>query len=110
AALTPPVLRALAVRLAHGGGRAPGDTPPGGVSGALVVSSVNRGPADLTLAGGTAVFTAGFPALSGVHLASLGVHGLGETITVALTTDPDRVDADHLGRMLETALRRTVEA
>lgn len=109
AAVTPPVLRALAARLTHADKQGPGARPAGLVAGALVVSSVNRGPSDVLLAGAPAVFTAGFPALSGVHLASVGVHGLGDTVTVSLTTDPDRVDADGLLRVLNAGLGRTVE-
>ena len=39
-------------------------TGPDTVTGVTVVSTVNRGPADLALAGGRVRFTTGFPALS----------------------------------------------
>lgn len=91
AAVTPPVLRALAARLQA---QAP---PPAEVAGLAVVSSVYRGPADLTLGGGAVLFTAGFPALSAVHGLTVGVHGLGETVTLSLTSSPAVVpDADRL--------------
>ena len=110
AAITPPVLRALAARLTHHGPQAPGAAPSGAVLGAVVVSSVNRGPADLTLAGGPVLFTAGFPALSSVHIASVGVHGLGDTVTVSVTTDPKILVTERLIGLSRAALQRTVEA
>lgn len=80
----PAVLRAFGVRAA------PRDTPAR-VAGAAVVSSVNRGPADLTLAGGRVLFTAGFPALSAAHALTIGVHGIGDAVTVSVTTSPSVV-------------------
>ncbi|WP_420039205.1 hypothetical protein [Gordonia sp. MP11Mi] len=90
AGAAPAVLAAVAVRL---GADAP---PPAAVSGWTVVSSVNRGPADLTFAGGRVLLTAGFPALSCVHSLTHGVHGIGDTVTVSvcaggtIATDVDR--------------------
>ncbi len=78
------MLRAFGVRAA------PRDTPAR-VAGAAVVSSVNRGPADLTLAGGRVLFTAGFPALSAAHALTIGVHGIGDAVTVSVTTSPSVV-------------------
>ena len=78
AALAPAVLDALAVRLAA---QAP---LPDRVAGTTVVSSVNRGAADLTLLGGRVLFTAGFPALSSVHGLTHGVHGIGDRVTVSI--------------------------
>lgn len=99
AAVTPAVLRALAVRLAAGGGA------PGAVAGAALVSSVNRGPADLTLAGGRVLFTAGFPALSAAHATTIGVHGIGDTVTVSVTWSPSAVpDADRFVALLRAGL------
>ncbi|SIS03272.1 WS/DGAT domain-containing protein [Williamsia sterculiae] len=57
---------------------------PHTVTGHTVVSSVNRGVADLTLAGAPVAFTAGFPALSPVQSLTHGVHGLGDTVTVSV--------------------------
>ncbi|WP_448221616.1 WS/DGAT domain-containing protein [Gordonia iterans] len=85
AEITPPVLRALAARLSATG------EAPSYVAGATVVSSVNRGPADLTLDGGEVLFTAGFPALSAAHAMTIGLHGLGSTVTISVTSDPDAV-------------------
>lgn len=98
AAATPAVLRALAVRLT------PTDVAPAAVVGATVVSSVHRGPADLTLAGGAVLFTAGFPALSAAHAMTIGVHAIGGVVAVSITTDPDAVDADCLVPLLAAAL------
>ncbi|WP_344782497.1 hypothetical protein [Gordonia caeni] len=102
AAVTPPVLRAFAARVAA---NAPA---PDRVTGVTVVSSVNRGPADFRLAGGDVLFTAGFPALSAVHAMTIGVHGLGGTVTISVTTDPAAVDADRFVRVLRSALGRSV--
>ncbi|WP_051198432.1 WS/DGAT domain-containing protein [Gordonia shandongensis] len=77
-ARTPPVLAAAAARLAA---QAPA---PSTVSGATVVSSVDRGPADLTLEGAPVAFTAGFPALSSAHDLTHGVHGIGDVVTVSV--------------------------
>ncbi|ALG86639.1 hypothetical protein ACH46_05775 [Gordonia phthalatica] len=77
-ALAPAVLDALAVRLAE---QAP---LPDRVAGTTVVSSVNRGPADLTLSGRPVLFTAGFPALSPVHGLTHGIHGIGDRVTVSI--------------------------
>ncbi|WP_440713707.1 hypothetical protein [Gordonia sp. FQ] len=97
--LAPPVLRALAARLTAA---APA---PERVAGATVVSSVHRGPADLTLGGGTVLFTAGFPALSAAHALTVGVHGIGDAVTLSFTTSPDVVeDADRLIGLVRTAI------
>ena len=102
AAVAAPVLRAFAARVAAS---APA---PERVTGVTVVSSVNRGPADLRLAGGDVLFSAGFPALSAAHAMTIGLHGLGGTVTVSVTTDPATVDADRFVGMLRSALGRSV--
>lgn len=61
---------------------------PTRMTGTTVVSSVDRGPADLTLGGGVVRCTAGFPALSPSQGITHGVHGIGDTITVSITTSP----------------------
>ncbi|MFM9376773.1 hypothetical protein [Gordonia sp. VNK21] len=99
AAWTPAPLAALGIRL---GAAAP---PPATVTGAAVVSSVDRGPADLTLCGGEVLFTAGFPAVSAAHALTLGVHGIGDAVTLAITCDPIRTaGADRLNSLLWEAL------
>lgn len=70
------------------------------VSGHTVVSSVNRGPADLTFGGHPVVLTAGYPELSPMMGLTHGVHGIGEAVAVSINADPAVVDADdYLGRL-----------
>lgn len=64
------------------------DTRPETVTGVTVVSSVNRGAADVDLDGGEVLFTTGFPALSPVQGLTHGVHGIGNRIAVSVTTSP----------------------
>ncbi|MEE3852784.1 WS/DGAT domain-containing protein [Gordonia sp. LSe1-13] len=61
---------------------------PDRVTGVTVVSSVNRGNADLRLGGGRVLFTSGFPALSPAQGLTHGVHGIGDTVAISLTTSP----------------------
>ena len=81
-------------------------TRPATVTGVTVVSSVNRGAADLTLAGGQVLFTTGFPALSPAQGLTHGVHGIGQAVTISVTTSPEIVDADTYLGMLRRALGR----
>ena len=70
------------------------------VSGNTVVSSVNRGPADLSFGGCPVRFTAGFPALSPMQSLTHGVHGIGGTVAVSVHADPVNVDVDdYLARL-----------
>ena len=70
------------------------------VSGNTVVSSVNRGPADLSFGGCPVRFTAGFPALSPMQSLTHGVHGIGSTVAVSVHADPVNVDVDdYLARL-----------
>ncbi|MCW3471893.1 WS/DGAT domain-containing protein [Rhodococcus pyridinivorans] len=71
---------------------------PPTVTGNTVVSSVYRGPADLELGGGRVRFTSGFPGLSPVQALTHGVHGIGDTVTLSVTTSPDVLDAAGLAR------------
>lgn len=81
------------------------DVRPESMAGATVVSSVNRGPADLRLLGGKSVFTAGFPALSPAMGLTHGVHGLGETVTVSVTSSRTAVpEPDVYAELLTEAL------
>ncbi|MDF3283758.1 hypothetical protein [Gordonia sp. N1V] len=99
---TPAPLRILGARQA---GAAP---LPERIDGISVVSSVDRGPADLTLGGGSrSVITAGFPALSPVHGLNHGVHGLGARVTLSVIAAPRRCpDIDRYLALLTDALRR----
>ncbi|MGV9713569.1 wax ester/triacylglycerol synthase domain-containing protein [Gordonia sp. NPDC003424] len=92
--------------LTHWGvGRFDVEERPETMIGVTVVSSVHRGPADLTLAGGKVLCTAGFPALSPAQGLTHGVHGIGDTVTLSVTTSPDimsgsEVDA-YVARLIE---------
>ncbi|WP_084523699.1 wax ester/triacylglycerol synthase domain-containing protein [Nocardia inohanensis] len=84
---------------------------PERVSGHTVVSSVHRGPADLTFGGGAVRFTAGFPAIGSVMHLTHGIHGLGDTVTLSLHADPAVVpDLDAYAALLDAALRETATA
>ncbi len=76
------------------------------VTGNTVVSSVNRGAADLAFGTCPVVVTAGYPALSPMMGLTHGVHGIGDTVAVsvhAAESAVDDIDA-YVGR-LEQALR-----
>jgi hypothetical protein len=62
------------------------------VTGNTVVSSVNRGAADLQLGGAPVVLTAGYPALSPMMGLTHGVHGIGDTIAVSVHAAESAVD------------------
>lgn len=73
--------------LAHWGAKQFDPTrPPQRMTGVTVVSSVHRGAADLTLAGQPVLFTAGFPALSPAQGLTHGVHGIGDTVAISVTS------------------------
>ncbi|MGV9482077.1 WS/DGAT domain-containing protein [Gordonia aichiensis] len=61
---------------------------PERVTGVTVVSSVNRGADDLALDGRPVLATTGFPALSPAQGLTHGVHGIGDRVTISLTTAP----------------------
>ncbi|MEI6254933.1 MAG: WS/DGAT domain-containing protein, partial [Mycobacteriaceae bacterium] len=70
------------------------------VSGHTVVSSVNRGPADLTFGGRRVVLTAGYPALSPMMSLTHGIHGIGDVVAVSVHADASVVDVDgYLDRL-----------
>ncbi|WP_083742968.1 WS/DGAT domain-containing protein [Rhodococcus sp. MTM3W5.2] len=78
---------------------------PDTVTGNTVVSSVDRGPADLSLGGGPVRFTAGFPALSQFMGLTHGVHGIGDTVTIGVSTSPSVLaDLDAYETMLHEAI------
>ncbi len=72
----------------------PAARPPA-VSGHTVVSSVNRGAADLMFGGKRVLMTAGYPALSPMMGLTHGVHGIGDTVAVSVHADPSVIDVDH---------------
>lgn len=84
---------------------------PETMAGATVLSSVHRGPSDLALLGGRSVFTAGFPALSPAMGLTHGVHGLGDAVTVSITSSRTAVpDADAYADLLASALDEVAQA
>jgi hypothetical protein len=75
------------------------------VTGNTVVSSVNRGPADLRFGGLPVVLTAGYPALSPMMGLTHGVHGIGDTIAISVHAADSAVDdVDAYVERLEGAL------
>ncbi len=74
------------------------------VTGNTVVSSVNRGPADLTFGGCPVILTAGFPALSPMMSLTHGVHGIGDRIAISIHADAGNVDVDEYTARLRSAL------
>lgn len=87
----------------------PLDTVPDRISGHTVLSSVDRGPGDLAVAGGRVRFTAGFPALGAVMHLTHGLHGLGSSITLSIHADSRAVpDVDDYARLLREAIREAV--
>jgi hypothetical protein len=84
---------------------------PDEVTGNTVVSSVDRGTADLTLGGGAVRFTAGFPALSAFMGLTHGVHGIGDRVTISVATSPAVVpDTDRYEQFLRDAVREVSAA
>jgi hypothetical protein len=79
---------------------------PDTVTGNTVVSSVDRGAADLVFAGGRVVLTAGFPALSPVQTVTHGVHGIGDRVAMSVCSSPTGLpDPDGYADRLAAALR-----
>jgi len=74
------------------------------VTGHTVVSSINRGPADLSFGGCPVVLTAGYPALSPMMGLTHGVHGIGGRVALSVHADPSIVDLDDYADRLANAL------
>ena len=75
------------------------------VIGNTVVSSVNRGPADLRFGDAPVVVTAGYPALSPMMGLAHGVHGIGDTIAVSVHAAESAIgDVDEYVARLDAAL------
>lgn len=78
-------------------------------TGNTVVSSVNRGAADLAFGGAPVVVTAGYPALSPMMGLTHGVHGIGDTIAVSVQAAGSALGGgdglDAYLRRLDAALR-----
>ncbi len=75
------------------------------VTGNTVVSSINRGAADLSFGDAPVVVTAGYPALSPMMGLSHGVHGIGDTIAVSVHAAESAIgDVDEYVARLNAAL------
>ena len=75
------------------------------VTGNTVVSSVNRGPADLRFGELPVVLTAGNPGLSPMMGLTHGVHGIGDTIAISVYAAESAIgDVDAYVERLERAL------
>lgn len=78
---------------------------PAQVAGNTVVSSNNRGAADLSFGGARVVLTSTFPSLSPLIGLTHGVHGIGETIAIGVhAADSACSDIDGYMRLLDAAL------
>jgi hypothetical protein len=95
-----------AALLRWGAGRFDPGVRPARVSGHTVVSSVNRGRADLSFSGHRVVLTAGFPALSPMMGLTHGVHGIGDTVAISVHGASGAVDVDGYCDRLAHALGR----
>src|SRR6185437_13134928 len=81
------------------------DVRPAQVAGNTALSSVNRGPADLSFGGAPVVLTAGYPALSPLMGLTHGVHGIGDTVAISVHAAESAVpDVDSYLRLLDGAL------
>ncbi|OBI45864.1 WS/DGAT domain-containing protein [Mycobacterium sp. E796] len=81
------------------------DVRPPQVSGNTVVSSVNRGAADLSFGGARVVLTAGYPALSPAMGLTHGVHGIGDTVAISVHAAESAIpDIDEYVRLLDAVL------
>lgn len=71
------------------------------VTGNTVVSSVNRGPADLRIDDAPVVLTASYPALSPMMGLTHGVHGIGDTIAISVHAADSALTEDELDDYVE---------
>ncbi|MGE2689729.1 WS/DGAT domain-containing protein [Mycolicibacterium pulveris] len=75
------------------------------VTGNTVVSSVNRGAADLRFGAAPVALTAGYPALSPLMGVTHGVHGIGDTVAVSVHAAESAIgDVDAYVERLSAAL------
>lgn len=76
-------------------------TLPPTVMGHTVVSSVNRGPADLSFGGCPVIMTAGYPFLTPTIPLTHGVHGIGEMVAISVHTTTSVISdiEDYIDRL-----------
>lgn len=77
---------------------------PAAVTGHTVVTSVNRGAADLHFGAAPVLFTGGFPALSPMMSLVHGVHGIGDTVAFSMHAADSVGDVDEYVDRLDHAL------
>jgi len=96
--LVPAPVRRIAIRMVRT------DDRPDLVPANTIVSSVDRGNADLRFGGCPVMFTTSFPAL--VHISSLGhgVHTIGDALAVSVIASTPQVDLDDYLARLDAAL------
>ena len=82
------------------------DRRPAMVPAHTVVSSVDRGPADLSFGGCPVTFTMGFPALLPISSLVHGVHSIGDTVAFTVHASSPQVDVDDYMARLDAALPR----
>ncbi|OBI81711.1 WS/DGAT domain-containing protein [Mycobacterium sp. 1245805.9] len=81
------------------------DIRPTQVAGNTVLSSVNRGAADLSFGGARVALTAGYPALSPAMGLTHGVHGIGDTVAISVHAAESAIpDIDEYVRLLDAVL------
>lgn len=71
---------------------------PDRMTGNTVISSVNRGAADLDIAGSRSVRAVGFPALSPSMALTHGVYGLGSSVTIGICAGDAVLDEPSVDR------------
>ena len=76
-------------------------TLPPTVMGHTVVSSVNRGPADLSFGGCPVIMTAGYPFLTPTIPLTHGIHGIGEMVGISVFTTTSVISdiEDYIDRL-----------
>jgi hypothetical protein len=77
------------------------------VAGNTVVSSVNRGAADLRFGDAPVALTAGYPALSPAMGLTHGVHGIGDTVAISVHASESALPGagiDEYVQLLDAAL------
>lgn len=74
------------------------------VTGHTVVTSVNRGAADLHFGSAPVLFTAGYPLLSPMMALVHGVHGIGTTVAISVHAAESAGDIDDYVARLDRAL------
>jgi hypothetical protein len=99
-AAIPAPLRRLAIKLIRS------DRRPTLVPAHTVVSSVDRGPMDLSFGDRPVVYTMGFPALLPISSLVHGVHSIGDTVAFTVHASTPQVDVDDYVARLDAALPR----